>query len=384
MDRCDVLIVGGGPAGSSCAWALRKAGLDVVVMDKMRFPRDKVCAGWITPAVIEALELDSEDYRQQHVFQPISGFRVGRLGGSMLDTQYDHAVSYGIRRCEFDDYLLRRADARLRLGEPLETLSRTQDGWQVNGTLQTPVIVGAGGHFCPVARFLGADVGQRELAVHAQECEYAIDAAEQSAYQVKSEVPELYFCADLKGYGWCVRKGDFINIGLGREDKHGLARHVADFQQFLVTTGRVPADITPRFKGHAYLLYRHARRTLIDDGVLLIGDAAGLAYTESGEGIRPAIESGLLAATTLLQAEGRYSRDALEPYVQRLTARFGTRGARAWTDLLPAGVKSRLAGDLLAKRWFVQHLLLERWFLHTQERPLHITEGIAPGYSAQR
>ncbi|MGD8673637.1 MAG: FAD-dependent oxidoreductase, partial [Thiogranum sp.] len=71
MDRCDVLIVGGGPAGSSCAWALREAGLDVVVMDKAQFPRDKVCAGWITPAVIEELELDIEDYRQQHVFQTI-------------------------------------------------------------------------------------------------------------------------------------------------------------------------------------------------------------------------------------------------------------------------------------------------------------------------
>ena len=52
MDRCDVLIVGGGPAGSSCAWRLVTAGLDVVVVDKANFPRDKVCAGWITPAVV--------------------------------------------------------------------------------------------------------------------------------------------------------------------------------------------------------------------------------------------------------------------------------------------------------------------------------------------
>ena len=49
MDQCDVLIVGGGPAGSSCARALGYG--DVVVMDKMTFPRDKACAGWITPAV---------------------------------------------------------------------------------------------------------------------------------------------------------------------------------------------------------------------------------------------------------------------------------------------------------------------------------------------
>ena len=55
MDSCDVLIVGGGPAGSTCARQLAKAGCDVLVMDKSAFPRDKVCAGWITPAVIESL-----------------------------------------------------------------------------------------------------------------------------------------------------------------------------------------------------------------------------------------------------------------------------------------------------------------------------------------
>lgn len=374
MDRCDVLIVGGGPAGSSCAWALRDSGLDVVVMDKIAFPRDKVCAGWITPALIEELDLDIGVYRQQHVFQSINGFRVGLMGGPVVETRYDHAVSYGIRRCEFDDYLLRRSGARLRLGEPLDNLARTQKGWVVNDSLQTAVIVGAGGHFCPVARFLGADVGRSELAVNAQECEFEMKASEISSYPIKAGIPELFFCKDLKGYGWCIRKGDFINIGLGREASHGLSQHVADFRHFLAVTGRTPPDARLRFKGHAYLLYRHARRTLIDDGVLLVGDAAGLACTQSGEGIRPAVESGLLAAITILQAEGHYSRDTLEAYTRRLTSRLGTRNAHDWTDRLPTGVKARLAGKLMASRWFVQHLLLDRWFLHAHEPRLRSSQ----------
>src|SRR5690606_26023348 len=57
-ERCDVLVVGGGPGGSSCARALVRAGLDVVVLDRRRFPRDKVCAGWITPPVLATLEID--------------------------------------------------------------------------------------------------------------------------------------------------------------------------------------------------------------------------------------------------------------------------------------------------------------------------------------
>ena len=52
MTRCDVVIAGGGPAGSTCAWKLREAGLDVIVLDAASFPRDKVCAGWITPQVV--------------------------------------------------------------------------------------------------------------------------------------------------------------------------------------------------------------------------------------------------------------------------------------------------------------------------------------------
>jgi len=366
MQRCDVLIVGGGPAGSSCAWALRNSGLDVVVMDKMAFPRDKVCAGWITPAVIEELNLDMEIYRQQHVFQPITGFRVGLIGGPMHEIPYDHAVSYAIRRFEFDDYLLRRSGARLRLGEPLKNLARTGEGWLVNGSLQADVIVGAGGHFCPVARFLGADVGRTELAVNAQECEFEIKVPERHSYPMEAGIPELYFCDDLKGYGWCVRKGDFINIGLGREENLGIAQHVTAFQRFLMKNARIPSDLELRFKGHAYLLYRHARRRLVDDGVLLIGDAAGLAYTQSGEGIRPAVESGLMAAATILQAKEYYSRDALEAYTRRLTSRLGTR-THDWSDMLPMFVKSRLSGKLLASRWFVQHLLLDCWFLHADE-----------------
>ena len=386
MDRCDVLIVGGGPAGSSCAWALRGAGLDVVVMDKAQFPRDKVCAGWITPAVIEELELDIEDYRQQHVFQTITGFYAGLLDGPVVETRYDHAVSYGIRRCEFDDYLLRRTGARLRLGESLAQLARTANGWIVNDSLQTPLIIGAGGHFCPVARFLGADVGRSELAVSAQETEFEIDPSQQSSYQCRTEVPELYFCKDLRGYGWCVRKGNFINIGLGREGDHGLAQQVTAFHHFLEKKGRIPANLEPRYKGHAYLLYRHASRNPVDDGVILVGDAAGLAYTQSGEGIRPAIESGLLAAATILQAGGRYSRDALKPYTARLESRLGSRSAGDWSSWLPASVRSRLAGIALSSRWFVRHVLLDRWFLHALDPPLpdsHTGEN-APSIPAGR
>ena len=156
METCDAPIVGGGPAGSSCAWKLRQHGMAVMVLDKARFPRDKVCAGWITPAVVQALQLDTEAYARERVLQPITAFRTGLIRGSYLETRYPAAVSFGIRRCEFDDYLLQRSGARSLLGQALKSLEKRGNQWLVNGAITTPLLIGAGGHFCPVARLLGA------------------------------------------------------------------------------------------------------------------------------------------------------------------------------------------------------------------------------------
>ena len=346
MDTCDVLIVGGGPAGSSCAWALRNSGLDVVILDKQIFPRDKICGGWITPAVLEQLEIDPLEYAADHLLQPITSFRVGRIGGQSVETDYGKPVSYGIRRREFDDYLLRRSNARLVLGTALTSLKRTANHWLANDHISTSIVIGAGGHFCPVARLVG---GKKpgEPAVVAQETEFEMDASQQSACRVQSEKPELYFCPDMKGYGWCFRKGNVMNIGLGRADPHTLTAHVADFLQFLKSTGRIDFEVPP-MHGHAYLLEGTSTRTILGDGVLLIGDAAGLAYPQSGEGIRPAVESGLSAAKDIL--------------ANRLSD-YRTPKPQPWRHI-PSALISPAAHLLLTTNWFVRNIVLNTWFLN--------------------
>ncbi len=377
MINCDVLIIGGGPAGSSCAWRLRRAGLDVVVWDRHAFPRDKVCAGWITPQVLAELEFDPETYAARGLtFQPMSGFRIGQIGGTPVRVQYYHPVSYGIRRCEFDNYLLHRSGAQLHLGEPVGTLRRLNGYWLLNDAVRAKVLVGAGGHFCPVARLLGARLGAGEPIVAAQEIEFELTPKQRLACQVESDVPEIFFTRDLKGYGWVVRKGSYINIGLGRQDAHRLGEHVAQFVAFLEQRGRIPAGLPAKFPGHPYLLYGEAQRPLLGEGALLIGDAAGLAYGRSGEGIRPAIESGLLAADTILEADGSYTRERLTAYEQRVVTRFGPRQATPGiTNLLPHWLAGAIAGRLFASEWFVRRIVLERWFLHMQQPALVTDES---------
>jgi geranylgeranyl reductase family protein len=375
MDAYDVVIVGGGPAGSSCAWQLRNSGLRVAILDRQTFPRDKVCGGWITPAVLQELEIDPNEYARTRVLQPITGFRTSCIGGPQVETRYERPVSYGIRRFEFDDYLVKRSGACVVQGESLTHIERSEGDWILNGRIKTRLLVGAGGTFCPVARYLGARVN-RETIVTAQEAEFEMDACQISGCSIREETPELYFCRDLKGYGWCFRKKNVLNVGLGRLDPHRLCGHVADFLKFLSTSGRLSFDVPSALLGHAYLLYGRAARNVVAEGVLLIGDAAGVAYAQSGEGIRPAVESGLLAAKVIAEAQGRYSREQLEIYRTLLFDRFHGSENNWLTRIggrLPAPAISAAARWILARPWFARNVVLNGWFLRQNEPVLSLS-----------
>jgi len=358
----DAVVVGGGPAGSTCARQLRRAGLTVAVLDRARFPRDKVCAGWITPGVVDLLALDVEEYRRQRVFQPITAFRTSVMGAREIETRYAEPISYGIRRYEFDHYLLDRCGAHVSCGRPVSSLRRTGDGWRVNETISTPLLIGAGGHFCPVARWLNPTRPTAPL-VATLELETRLRPDQIDDCRVRPDSPVLFFCRDLKGYGWCFRKQDFLNVGLGRHDPRHLPRQTAAFVDFLKAEGLVPRDLPRPSRGHAYLLNTRGARRTIADGVVLIGDAAGLADPRSGEGIRQAIESGLLAARAILAAAGRYEAERLQPYARGLRPSGAGPTSRLVSRAVPARATQRVGGLLMRSPWFTRHVLLDRWFL---------------------
>ena len=107
MRSCEVLIVGGGPAGATAAWKLRRAGKDVLVLDRERFPRLKLCAGWITPEVVRDLDMDLASYPHRLLTFPRLRVHWGRLHVPVP------CVQHSIRRFEFDAWLLERSGAPL-------------------------------------------------------------------------------------------------------------------------------------------------------------------------------------------------------------------------------------------------------------------------------
>jgi len=364
--RCDALIVGGGPAGSTCARVLRLAGWDVIVADRARFPRDKVCGGWLTPPVFARLGLEPGEYRAAGLtLQEISGFKTGLIGGRVIETRYPAPVSYAIRRCEFDHYLLQRAGVRVLEHTPVASIRRTGDTWMVNDEIAAPVLVGAGGHFCPVARYLqGAQDSWPPIV--AKELEFPLSGQSSS---VSGFTPELFFCHDLEGYAWCVRKGDYLNVGIGRRTRANFASHVSEFATFLVATGRAPETARGAWHGHAYHALGAGTRPLVAPGVVVIGDAAGLAYPESGEGIRPAVDSAVIAAQTLISAGGRYRIEDLRPY--EATIRAGHQVPRQSPDPLKPAVRAVGRALLQHSRWFTRRFVINEWFLRAGRAAPH-------------
>jgi flavin-dependent dehydrogenase len=381
MNSYDAIIVGAGPAGSTCAAILHRAGLNIKLFDKKVFPRVKPCAGWVTPQVMEALKIDLDEYRRAHTLQEITGFRTGILGGRMIETNYDQPVSFGIRRVEFDNYLLRRSGVCCDF-QAVTHIERYKELWRVNDCV-SPLLIGAGGNFCPVARHIETVGTETETApmasqslspivVFAQEVEFEMSIAQKSGDGIHPEKPELYFCRDLLGYGWCFRKGDFLNIGLGRTEKKGISEQVQAFIDFLRDSNKLIDELPSRMLGHAYRLYAQTKPRLFANGLLLIGDAAGLAYPQSGEGIRPAVESAMIAADVVANSKGKFDAQTLAQYELRLTRRLGPTKALQANHWLPAAWLQNIAARLMATRWFARNTIVENWFLHRRQETLQV------------
>ncbi|MGC9468901.1 MAG: NAD(P)/FAD-dependent oxidoreductase [Anaerolineae bacterium] len=299
MKQTEVLIVGGGPAGAACAWALRRQGVDCLILDRETFPRLKLCAGWITPDVLEDLELEPEAY--PHGLTTLSKLRLSVRGLALTLP----ARQMAIRRIEFDAWLLERA------GVPVEThhvrdIVRREGGYVVDDAYFARYLVGAGGTHCPVARAFFDDVNPRSpdnlIVTQEEEFVYA------GPTRARDTCYLWFFEHGLPGYAWFVPKvGSVVNVGVGGKAQtlkgrgETIQEHWARLVAELDRLGLV-RDHSFQPKGHAYYL-RGPRPELRSGNAFVVGDAAGLATADLGEGIAAAVRSGLLVANAIARNE---------------------------------------------------------------------------------
>lgn len=308
MRHVETIIVGGGPAGSTCARHLVQNGRAVLVLDKARFPRLKLCAGWITAKVMRDLEFTAGDYPHPILTLDIRTHFFGLPFA--LDWFPTPGPDYSIRRVEFDAWLLKRSGAEV-VEHEVKSVVRDGERYVIDGAYSCRYLIGAGGTMCPVRRALFPEGRMKSRQIVTLEREFE--------YPARGETCHLYFFRrGLAGYAWIVPKGNgFVNIGIGgkaryfRKSGTKIHDHFRTFIADLVRERRLDAVTAADLQetGHPYFLYSGAGEVKRDN-CFLIGDSAGLASVDLGEGIGPAVESGLLAAQEILGA-GAYRKQAI-------------------------------------------------------------------------
>lgn len=350
-ESADVIVVGAGPGGSATAAYLAMAGLDVLLLEKARFPRDKICGDGLTPRAVRELAQLGVPTREEDGWIRNKGLRI--VGGGhrfQLDwPQTAHFPPYGMvrKRAELDEILARYAaakGARLLEGVNVTGAIRAEGGarpGRVTGvtaklmgpdgkatgetaTYTAPVVVAADG----VSSRLATAVGREKRA------DRPMGVAVRTYYEspVRSDDDymeswlELWVPEDpqddpsdpatkkilLPGYGWLFACGDgTANVGLGMLDTSPAFGQVdyRDVMRRWVAT--LPADWTLRpetmtapIRGAA-LPMAFNRQPLYADGLLLVGDAGGMVNPFNGEGIDYALEAGRTAAEIIVQARAR-------------------------------------------------------------------------------
>ncbi len=293
MQTVDVIIVGGGPAGSSCAWQLKRHNVDCLILDKATFPRTKLCAGWITPEVVDDLEIDIKQYPHRFLTFDDLKFHFPLLS---IRTA---SVQHSIRRYEFDAWLLERSGAKI-IEHNVRDIQYTNNEYIIDGQYRSRYLIGAGGTRCPVYRQLFRDANPRPKTLQ------AVTLEEEFAYDYPDPQCHLWFFKNgLPGYAWYVPKADgYINVGIGgmaqklKNNNDDIKPHWQQFIKHLAKTGLITKH-SYQPKGYSYFIRDKVEQTRIDNA-FIIGDAAGLATRDMCEGIGPAVKSGLFAANSII------------------------------------------------------------------------------------
>jgi geranylgeranyl reductase family protein len=312
----DALVAGAGPAGSSTAIHLARAGARVLLVDKARFPRDKPCGGGLTGRALKHIPLDPSPVVEREVDRFELRLRYGRR----FVRGHDEPLILMTQRRRLDALLADEAvreGAELRDGVAVGEIELGEGGVRarVGGEgVRADVLVGADGANGVVARSagLGAEI-VRGVAI---EGNIALEALGQDLE--RTAVIELAVVPG--GYGWVFPKGDHANLGVGGWGSEGprLRDHLARLAR---QHGVAPDGLTD-VRGHR-LPMRRLGTPAGAGRVILVGDAAGLVDPLSGDGMYEAFVSARLAADAIVAGD-------LAGYTAALSAALDRHAAASW------------------------------------------------------
>jgi len=338
----EVIVVGAGPGGATAATALAQAGRDVALLDRQRFPRDKICGDAISLGAIRIMnDLGMAGKiaaaRARGEFYPLDGMRLISPSGRTLEVPFhrgpENEDSYVAPRLYYDAVIQQQAiDSGACFEQAEVEAPLLADGRVVgvrarrNGAVheyRAPLVIAADGVTSTIMRHLRPEAEQHVDMHRAVALRAYVEGMELFPHKVEFFLYEEV----LPGYAWIFSAGDDLaNIGLGmrldvfRRHKHNLKKMLRDFLAMPAIRSRLRAGHVVRDVAIWQLNFgsqeglQHAF-----DGALLVGDAAGFINPLTGGGIHNALISGLLAAETADEALKRedFSRESLRVYEER-------------------------------------------------------------------
>jgi geranylgeranyl reductase family protein len=374
----DVLVVGAGPAGAAAGLAAKRRGLEVLVVDKARFPRDKTCGDGLTTAALRQLEQLGVDLPALPGYMAIRETVLvapdGRRVSLPMPPDGDYAAV--VPRVELDNALVSKArDAGVKVldGTPVNGIEMAADGIDVslddNGGVRAGFVVAADGHYSFVRRCVGPPAPPELGTWHAFR-----------QYFRGVDDPRLYVLFEgdlLPGYAWVFPlPGGRANVGFGVLRRPG-------------TSGKeLGPDAEPEATHRAWPIPASFEYDALADGrVLYIGDAANVVDPLTGEGIAQAIETAGLAVDAIAIGSaagvGRRYKEGVRRALGR-DLRFAAALQRVLRSRRGAALAVRTAG---LNPWTRRHFA--RWMFEVYPRALLLTpdrwrRGMLAGGGAYR
>lgn len=348
--EADVIVVGAGPAGSSAAFHLARAGVDVLLLEKATFPREKVCGDGLTPRAVHQLirmgvDITAPGWTRSRGMRWVAGEHQVHIDWPALGSFPDFGLSRS--RHDFDDILARHAvaaGARLRNGvkvtQPVTDRSGRITGVMAQGeagdplVFHAPIVIAADGASARLALAMGVQRDKkRQIATAARRYYRSPERSQEEYLELWADLRFPGTDHYLPGYGWIFPMGDGrVNVGLGAlpHRRHGTADLRATLDHWLARTPEAWGLHEENAEGpvrSAALPLGFNRHPLYTRGLLLVGDSGGMISPWNGEGIGQAMEAGEVAAecaaSALARPQGPRREQVLHDYPAEMNRRWG-------------------------------------------------------------